>query len=275
MSRLGTWWARFPVLLNDSSIVVLMTVNALLSFVRVFSAQRPAIGGSLLMATMFCGCTGTGGSGPLDDLLVWSPWEKDDPADLARYGPVPAQEAEAIEKLASVAESASAASRTEVARELSARLPSERDPILRRRIVEALAKIPDPAAMSGLRSALTDDDLHVRLAAIDAFGRRGDADSFHLLSAALTSDKHEDVRLAAARELGRLKDPQLKQAAVAPLAEALATNDPALKNRLVQSLESVSGRRYGNDANAWRRFAQGEAVPERERSLAERYWPWF
>jgi hypothetical protein len=59
------------------------------------------------------------------------------------------------------------------------------------------------------------------------------------------------------------------------LAAALEEGDPAMQFRAVQSLRSVSGRDFGNDANAWREFANGGNPQPAPSSLVQRWLDWF
>ena len=101
---------------------------------------------------------------------------------------------------------------------------------------------------------MADADSHVRMAACEAWGRRGDGQGVALLAEALHGDVDADVRLAAAKALGETKGPQT----VAALAEALDDADPAMQYRAVTSLEKSTGKRLGGNVE---RVA---AVPERD-----------
>jgi len=123
---------------------------------------------------------------------------------------------------------------------LVASIRTEKDPLIRVEILRALGRYPSPAADVILKAALSDADIHVRVAACEAWGKRGDAAAVQLLSDALRGDVDADVRLAAAKALGESKN----AAAVPPLGEALADSDPAMQYRAVLSLKQVTGRTW-------------------------------
>jgi hypothetical protein len=74
------------------------------------------------------------------------------------------------------------------------------------------------------------------------------------------SDGDLDVRIAAARELGKFED----RAAVQSLGAALDDPDPALQRRAVESLRRISGEDFGNSVPAWRQYVRGEPVDQPE-----------
>jgi HEAT repeat protein len=130
-----------------------------------------------------------------------------------------------------------------------------------------------PTAMAGrvLTAGMSDPEPSVRIVCCKAWGTRGGREAVEPLSNALNNDSNFDVRIAAARGLGKIKD----SAAAVPLADALNETDPAMQRRLVESLKSVSGRDYGNDIEAWRQYARSGAAPQDV--LAKRPWyrPFF
>jgi len=69
---------------------------------------------------------------------------------------------------------------------------------------EALAKDPEPYAVTLLEWALTDDKWEVRSAAAKALGERGTADSKSKLGTAMITDKHTAVRTLAAAVIIRI-----------------------------------------------------------------------
>ncbi len=156
--------------------------------------------------------------------------------------------------------------------ELKYILETHDNPLLRTASVETLAAFSVPESNEGLRIALKDKDSSVRTVACRVWGTRGDKEAVERLSEVLGSDSDLDVRIAAARELGRFPDPMAYQA----LGLALQDRDPALQYRAVESLKRASGRNYGNDLNAWQTFAQGQDPgPQYTPSLATRFWELF
>ena len=128
-----------------------------------------------------------------------------------------------------------------------------------------LRQVSGPAADAILKAALSDADTHVRVAACEAWGKRGDAQAVKLLAEAMRSDVDADVRLAAAKALGETKNPE----AVTALGEALADTDPAMQYRAVLSLKKVTGKDFGDDVDRWQQYVKGEP-PGRPRRWRER-----
>jgi HEAT repeat protein len=120
---------------------------------------------------------------------------------------------------------------------------------------------------------LNDKDAQVRLKAVEAWSQRPVGEAIPVLADTLASDTDIDIRLAATEALGKFRDP----AAVRPLSVALEDTDPALQYRAVESLREITGREFGSDLDAWRRFARGEVVDSPpEPSLVDRWLPrWF
>jgi hypothetical protein len=150
--------------------------------------------------------------------------------------------------------------------QLAAEIQHEQDPLVRLHIVRALATIPGDKASAVLHAGLEDPEESVRIACCEAWGQRGGPEAVEELSTVLRAESSVDVRMAAARALGLTK----QATAVKPLAEVLADNDPAMQRRAIESLKGVSGKDYGYDLQAWRQYAAGETVQQRERGLAER-----
>ncbi len=127
----------------------------------------------------------------------------------------------------------------------------KQDPLVRRHILLALAVYPTALSGQVLKAGLSDPDFETRIACCRAWSIRGGKDGIEPLSNTLTNDGNFDVRLAAARALGTLKEPTAAKA----LAEALADADPAMQRRALESLKLVSGQDYGNDVTKWRQYA--------------------
>jgi HEAT repeat protein len=145
-------------------------------------------------------------------------------------------------------------------------------PLLRSEAVTTLAVLSVPESHEGLRIAARDPDSTVRIDACRAWGVKGGQEAMEQLAELLGNDTDVDVRITAARELARFSDPLAYQS----LGLALDDDDPALQYRAVESLKTASGKNFGNDLDAWRRFAQGEDPgPEYTPSLAERLREYF
>lgn len=170
-----------------------------------------------------------------------------------------------LHKIAETAPAKSAAERERIAVELGWQMRDEKDPILRKEIIRALARIDAPTAKRLLGAALQDTDVPVRIAAVEAIAAQGGPGAVEILAAALEKDHNIDVRLAAARGLGKLEDPS----AVPALAAALESSDPALQYRAMQSLKSATGKDFGNDVAAWREYARGGHPQPKPFSMVE------
>ena len=231
--------------------------------------RRTLILVSCLAIATLSGCT----DGPLGGLASYSPFASaDDPADLAKYGPTPQSRIDSLRSLASQADRMNASDREATSLELVEQFQQEPDPSIRAQIARTLGSFPTPTAAATLVEATKDRDSLVRIAACDTWGTAGSPESVQLLGEVLAGDTDIDVRLAAARALGNFQEPS----AVRALSIALDDPDPSLQYRAVQSLKLASGRDYGNNLIAWRRYADGEDLAEPDPpSMAERVRDWF
>lgn len=179
----------------------------------------------------------------------------------------PSKQISRLEQLAENASRASLEERQRLSGELSHQLRTEQDTAVRTQIVQTLASLDCPAAQMALREGLTDPAVAVKVACCDALGLQAGAGAVEPLTRTLAHETDIDVRLAAARALSRCQDPR----AVRALGTALDSADPALQYRAMQSLKSLTGEDFGNDAAAWRQYVQtGPALQKPPPSLAER-----
>ncbi len=146
------------------------------------------------------------------------------------------------------------------------------DPMIRREAVRALGHFRTQTAERILHEAKSDANASVRIAACEGWGIRGGENSISELESVLRNEREQDVRHAAIRALqGIQRDAANPYAVVGALVIALEDKDPATRNLTLAALEGVTGRYYADDADAWRRFAKGEDVPQRQRSLAQSF----
>lgn len=149
--------------------------------------------------------------------------------------------------------------------ELCQALPKEQDIRMRCQLLRTLAMFPSPRAEAMLSAGLRDADQDVRIACCDAWASRGGNEANRVLCELLTGDTDNDVRLAAARALGTLKDPQ----AVPALALALDDANPAIQFRVMQSLKAITGKDF-KTVQEWREYIHGDQKQKESPSLTER-----
>ncbi|HEX4129175.1 MAG TPA: HEAT repeat domain-containing protein [Pirellulales bacterium] len=152
---------------------------------------------------------------------------------------------------------------------LAKAIQREEDPLIRLQIVRTLAVFPTKVAGDVLTAAAKDTDSDVRIACCHSWGTRKGPDAVKVLGGLLNSDTDLDVRIAAARALGETRD----TSAIESLGQALEDKDPAMQHRAIVSLEKITGKHLGTDAEAWRAFVRGDNPPEE--SLASRVKRWF
>ncbi len=132
-------------------------------------------------------------------------------------------------------------------------LQQELDPAIRAQIVRTLGVFRTEIATAALTAALADADPRVKIAACEAWGKRGGPDAATNLAEVLSEHtrpnvkEDADVRLAATRALGEVKD----NSAMTGLALALEDPNPAMQFRAVESLQKVTGKSSTN-VEAWR-----------------------
>lgn len=186
--------------------------------------------------------------------------------DLKHYGPFAYERIETVKRLGEVAAKGSPDDKQKVAAELSAMISKEQDSVVRKEIVRVLGTILNDTSTAILAVGVKDPDADVRAEVCRAWGRRAQAISprgpgappdpttdiaVRILAEALSSDTNIDVRLAAARGLGKVKnDPR----AIGALGLGLKDADPALQFRSVASLQEVSGKDFGNDVAKWEQY---------------------
>lgn len=138
-------------------------------------------------------------------------------------------------------------------------IQKEQDPAMRVEILKTFAGMPaNGTTLAVLKAALKDPQPIVRIAALEGWRRRGGGEAVPVLINVMNTDGDLDVRMAAARELGELKDP----AAVQALSTWLDNKDPAVQFRAVQSLRSITGKDFGDDVTQWKLYVQGGDAQE-------------
>ena len=158
----------------------------------------------------------------------------------------------------------------EAAEQLAVRLASEcgveEDPLIRAEMVLTLGALKSPTAREALLASGQDPNGRVRVAVCRAWAGIADETASSELARILSSDMDQEVRVAAARGLGKVGGPH----AVAALGSALEDRDPALQYLAMESLKQVSGRDYGQDSRLWKQYVQGQTPVREEKSIAQR-----
>ncbi len=151
--------------------------------------------------------------------------------------------------------------------ELVVQIRTERDPLVRKAIQEAVAEFQTPLARDVLIAGLKDDDLDVRVTCCRKLGARAEPESVSALKELLEGDEKLDVKLAAADALGKINTPE----SVAALSLAVKDRDPALQYAGVEALKGLTGQDFGNDVKAWQEFTeQGQPMIQPKASMADK-----
>jgi HEAT repeat protein len=116
---------------------------------------------------------------------------------------------------------------------------------LRASAAYALAESGDPASAQALAEVLRrggkDEDAFARSEAARGLGRIGGHDSIDLLTNALSGDRSQEVRREAAVSLGRIATPQDVKA-IEALRNAILSNDPYLVSAAENAINSINSR---------------------------------
>jgi HEAT repeat protein len=223
----------------------------------------------LLLLLLLSGCA----EGPFYQLGALNPWVRKKWADEEKIAQTFIGRRKQLRDLAKQARSMAPAEHERVSQELATLLKDDPVTVLRIEAVHALAAFPTSTASTAIRSALSDNEAAVRIAACEALGVRREPDAVGTLQQVLGSDSDIDVRLMAAESLAAYPGPD----AVRALGIAIEDPDPALQFRAMQSLREVSDKDYGYDLVAWRQHVRGERVigSNENPSLVELLRKWF
>ena len=166
----------------------------------------------------------------------------------------PGMRVAAVREMAARAEDADSAEQGRLTEQLATQIRTEPDPLVRQAIQETIAEYSTPLARDVLIAGLNDTDLDVRLACCRKLGERAELVAINPLRKVLESDEQLDVRLAAIDALGRIPSTE----SVAALALALKDRDPAMQYAGVEALKAISGQELGNDVRAWQQYAESK-----------------
>lgn len=197
---------------------------------------------------------------------VKSQWEQED----VEYGASFETRIARLRSIRSRAKKLDESERERISRDLAPLIPHEPNQAVKREMVLAIAQIRTETATEALRKALTDSEPDIRVVACEAWRMRGGKEALECLAGVVGSDTNPDVRLAATKALGQFRDP----AAIRALATAIDDNSPAMQYQAMQSLRSASGRDFGGDVAAWRKYAHEQDPQPAPASMAERFFKW-
>jgi hypothetical protein len=240
-----------------------------------FLRQRLAVFFAVLVAAtalFSAGCA----DGPVPELRGLNPWTRrqweEDEREITTYHRKVADLAALRDKAPRMAP----AERDTVAFQLSERLKEEKSIALRAELVRTLGAFPSNLAEQSVIASLADEAENVRIAAVKALGARPSDAGFQALAQKVSGDTALDVRIAAAKELGKFREFEAPRA----LRPALDERDPALQLAAMQSLAALTGHsEYRASAETWREFLDGGTpAPPEGPSVAEvvkQYWNWY
>jgi hypothetical protein len=226
----------------------------------------------LSLSALFSGCA----DGPVPEIKHLNPWARKQWAEDEQRVTTFHRKVADLADLRVKARQMSPAERDDTSANLAARLREERSPILRAEFVRTLAVFQTPIAQQAVLASASDEAPNVRIVACKALSAAPSADGFQVLSQAVAGDADLDVRLVAARELGKFRGFDASKA----LRPALDERDPALQLAAMQSLETLDGHtEYRRNVVVWREHLDGgNPTPPPPPSIAEvtrQYLSWF
>lgn len=158
-----------------------------------------------------------------------------------------------VREMAAQASDLDTSEQTRLTQQLATQIQNEPDPLVRQAIQETIAEYETPLAQNVLLAGLQDNETDVRLACCRKLAGRSELVVVNSLRQVIEKDENLDVRLAAVEALGKIPSTE----SVSALAVALKDRDPALQYAGVQSLKAISGQDLGNDVKAWQQYAEG------------------
>ncbi|MEO0529031.1 MAG: HEAT repeat domain-containing protein [Planctomycetota bacterium] len=164
----------------------------------------------------------------------------------------PAQRIEAIRLVAKKSTREDTPEQETLVRGLITDLPTEQDPLIRQAILEATAEFKTTLASKALLAGLSDESPHVREASCRLLTASPVAGSADALATIAHGDPSFDVRVAAAKALGR------NGATRQQLLPVLEDPNPAMQLAGVEAMRDATGKDFGGDVSAYRALARGE-----------------
>lgn len=224
------------------------------------STLRRRVGRMFVMASIASWCVALVGctDGPLFQLKKMSPWHQREWRRDRDLGPTYSQRLEELMLLKSRMAYMPPEEKAKWALTLEKITTSDTSPEMRAQAVQALAMADCEATVRGLHAASTDKVEKVRLAACQAWGTLKNDNARDMLLSLAKTDESDDVRQAALASLGKFDHAEVRSM----LIESLDHKNPAIQQQAVVSLRSITGRDFGGDFDAWKRYLGGEEVPE-------------
>ncbi len=203
---------------------------------------------------LLSGCT----DGPFFHMKKLSPWHQKEWKRDRELGPTYSQRLEELAVLDRYITTYSPDKQQEWAQRLESIVTNDTSAEMRARAARVLAKVDSEATTRALNKASTDEVEKVRLAVCDAWAIRKSEQGRDMLLSMVTTDESDDVRQAAIRSLAAFDSPEVR----AQLSSALEHKNPAIQQQAVVSLRKITGRDFGGDFDAWKRYLDGEDVPD-------------
>lgn len=145
-------------------------------------------------------------------------------------------------------------------------LKTDSSPEIRREAVLTLEKVMQrPDTIAALVPLAKDKNDKVRMALVSALRHSQEEIATNTLIAMSSSDSSNNVKLTATRALGSHKSDAVKDY----LGTKLDDRNIAVRFQASQALGELTGKRYGGDIDAWRKYVAGQEVAEPEVSFAE------
>ncbi|MDA7951835.1 MAG: HEAT repeat domain-containing protein [Pirellulaceae bacterium] len=217
---------------------------------------------SVLITLCCCLLLSSGGcaSGPFAELDNYNPLVLDDTTYDDTYGSTPEDQLQQIREIADNGSKLSELQKNELSNQILNRLSQEESYIIRLELTKVLKSLYSAPAIQALSKSSEDTHPEVRQAACRVWEVWKGPQATQALATILGSDSNNDVRVQAAKSLGKLRNQQSIEA----LALALDDPDPALQYRAIESLKTITGQQT-NSVKDWKNYAQsGQLTPTQQ-----------
>jgi hypothetical protein len=161
--------------------------------------------------------------------------------------------------------------RARAARLLVTKLDPRVEPLASRAVIcRTLGEIGDPVARDSLIPPCHDSDPLIRAEAYCSLGKVGKPEDSTVLMQAMTLDRDDHCKAAAAEALGSLKqaDPRTE----GYLVRALDNDDPRIRYAALRSLRKISGKDFVSKQEPWRAYVlakHGEKIEPPTTAIAD------